>query len=181
MERQQREAHWKELFLRSQRGDRQAYRELLNQIGNFSRSQLTRTHRNEQQIEDICQDILISVHKARHTYDPNRPFLPWVIAIIHFKSTDYLRAHYRRKKRLQELEEAATLWAPSTNSAAEAAMDVKTFMKCLRPQQRSILELLKLQGWSVREVADKFGISESNVKVIAHRAIKAMRQHHQEV
>lgn len=43
--------------------------------------------------DDVVQEILISIHKARHTYDGERPIQPWLSAIIRFRMTDALRNH----------------------------------------------------------------------------------------
>ena len=45
-------------------------------------------------VEDVVQEILISIHKARHTYDGFRPYKPWVFAIARYRVFDHLRAHY---------------------------------------------------------------------------------------
>ena len=42
-------------------------------------------------VEDVVQEALITVHKARHTYDPARPFGPWFYAIVHSRLIDVLR------------------------------------------------------------------------------------------
>ena len=46
------------------------------------------------EVDDLLQEILISIHKARHTYDGERPYKPWAYAIAKFRLQDYLRAHY---------------------------------------------------------------------------------------
>ena len=62
------------------------------------------------EVDDLMQEILISIHKARHTYDGNRPYKPWVYAIAKFRLQDHLRAHYSDQLRhavdFDELEES---------------------------------------------------------------------------
>ena len=38
-------------------------------------------HRDLSDAEDAVQDILLTVHAVRYTYDPTRPFGPWLVAI----------------------------------------------------------------------------------------------------
>ena len=48
-------------------------------------------------VEDVVQDVLMTVHAVRHTYDPKRPFGPWLVAIAHGRIIDQLRRQTRRK------------------------------------------------------------------------------------
>jgi RNA polymerase sigma-70 factor (ECF subfamily) len=76
---------------RAQSGDRQAYRRLLDEITPYLRSLAVKSHRDPRDIEDTVQDVLLSVHSIRHTYDPARPFGPWLVAIAHRRIVDRLR------------------------------------------------------------------------------------------
>src|SRR5260370_40492106 len=58
---------------RAQDGDQMAYRQLLHQITGYLRSLVAKHHRNPADVEDTVQDILLTVHAIRHTYDPSRP------------------------------------------------------------------------------------------------------------
>jgi RNA polymerase sigma-70 factor, ECF subfamily len=51
----------------AQDGDRGAYEELLREILPFLRAVVARTHRHPDRIDDLIQDVLLSVHRARHT------------------------------------------------------------------------------------------------------------------
>jgi len=35
-------------------------------------------------LEDVYQEVLLAVHRVRHTYDARRPFEPWLFAIARF-------------------------------------------------------------------------------------------------
>jgi DNA-directed RNA polymerase specialized sigma24 family protein len=61
--------------------------------------QTVRRHRNFLQpadVEDLVQDILLSLHAVRATYDPGRPFLPWLMAIARNRMADGARRYVRR-------------------------------------------------------------------------------------
>jgi DNA-directed RNA polymerase specialized sigma24 family protein len=51
---------------------------------------------HRQQISDLVQETLITVHNKHHTYDPSQPFGPWLAAIARYKWADYLRELYRQ-------------------------------------------------------------------------------------
>jgi RNA polymerase sigma-70 factor (ECF subfamily) len=56
-------------------------------------------------VEDVVQETLISVHKARHTYDPARPFAPWFYAIASHRVVDVFRRDRRVASREQGSDE----------------------------------------------------------------------------
>src|SRR5262249_14827735 len=80
-----RDRHFASLMASAQDGDRAAYAELLTQVAPLLRRWIQSRRRFIQaaDIEDLVQDTLLSVHAARATYDPGRPFLPWLMTIAH--------------------------------------------------------------------------------------------------
>src|SRR6516164_6142755 len=69
---------WSILMAHAQAGEQDAYRRLLEEITPYVRSLAAKCHRNSSDIEDSVQDVLLTVHAIRHTYDPKRPFGPWL-------------------------------------------------------------------------------------------------------
>jgi hypothetical protein len=59
-------------------GDASAYAALLGEVAALAREMVRRRFGflQPQDVEDLVQDVLLSVHAARSTYDPGRPFLP---------------------------------------------------------------------------------------------------------
>ena len=80
----------------AQDGDRRAYERLLREIVPFVRSIARRRHSSADRVEEVVQDVLLTVHRVRHTYDPNRPFSHWVAMIAQRRSIDALRRRTRR-------------------------------------------------------------------------------------
>jgi DNA-directed RNA polymerase specialized sigma24 family protein len=74
-------AAWSALMARAQDGDGLAYRRLLEEITPYLRSLAARHRGLSGETEDTVQDILLTLHAARHTYDAGRPFGPWLLAI----------------------------------------------------------------------------------------------------
>jgi hypothetical protein len=70
------------LMGRAQSGDREAFHELFKDIGPFITRSLQRRLLDVNEVEDICQEVMVAVYKSRHTYQPDRPFEPWLMAII---------------------------------------------------------------------------------------------------
>jgi DNA-directed RNA polymerase specialized sigma24 family protein len=81
-----RDQEWSRLMVAAQDGDRGAYERLLREILPFLRAVVASHHRHPDRIDDVIQDVLLSVHRVRHTYDPARPFRHWLLAITRYHS-----------------------------------------------------------------------------------------------
>src|SRR5215207_5875635 len=84
---------------RAQAGDRQAYEDLLRALSVVARGFVRRRVGWAEWIEDVVQEALLTVHRARQTYDPARPFAPWFYAILNSRLIDALRDHRRVRSR----------------------------------------------------------------------------------
>jgi RNA polymerase sigma-70 factor (ECF subfamily) len=173
------EDDWSSLMARAQSGDGEAYRRLLEQITPYVRSLAIRLSRDPGDVEDAVQDVLLTIHVIRHTYDPSRPFGPWLVAIAHRRIVDWLRRRGRTRSRETTIEARhETFPAPRTN-IDEAGSDqraLRVAVESLPPTQRQAIKLLKLQEMSLKEAAAVSGISIASLKVAAHRALKSLRR-----
>jgi RNA polymerase sigma-70 factor (ECF subfamily) len=164
---------------RAQEGDREAYRRLLQEITPYLRSLAARLIRDRSDVEDAVQDALLSVHAVRHTYDPMRPFGPWLVAIARRRFVDGLRRRGRAASRETPLEsEHETFAAPETN-LQEAASDGRALREALEglpPGQREAIRMLKLEEMSLKEAAAASGMSVAALKVATHRGLKSLRK-----
>lgn len=168
---------WKALAVRAQDGDSEAYRKLLSALVPFLRRMLVKTLARPDDADDIVQEVLISVHKALPTYSPDRPFLPWLMAITNFRRADYLREHYASRKNLTVSVDYLELPEDVTGAGLEAEYgDVETALQSLPDRQREVFELMKLKGYSAREVSKKTGMSVSAVKVSVHRTMAKLKE-----
>ena len=81
----------------AQDGDSAAYAALLRELAPLVRRVVSsrRSFLAEADVEDVVQEVLISVHAVRATYDPQRPFLPWLLAITRHRLLDAMRRHRR--------------------------------------------------------------------------------------
>jgi RNA polymerase sigma-70 factor (ECF subfamily) len=164
------------LMKRALNGDQRAYAALLRETARFLRPFLMKRLSASHEVDDLLQEILISLHKARHTYDGNRPYKPWVYAIANFRLLDYLRAHYsdhlRHAVDFDELEE---MLPGDVTETAISYESISGEVQKLPENQQAILELMHRDGYTAKETAEKLGMSESAVKVAAHRAYRILR------
>ena len=162
---------------KSLEGDANSYHSLLSELASVLASFLRPRVADVAAIDDLAQDILISVHLSRASYDVTMPFAPWFFAIARRRYVDYLRKHKRQLNRdVVERELAATREAPLGEREFDRILDLERVMQTLPEKQLEAFTLIKLQGLSTTEAAEKSGMSESAVKVYAHRAIKNLRK-----
>jgi len=163
------------LMRQAQQGDARAYAALLNSLNQLLHVYLLRRVRPSDR-EDVVQDILLSLHKARHTYTPERPFLPWAMAIARYRLTDHWRSHYRRHVgQTEPIENHAENLGHDVTERYEQSEDIRRALKGLSAKQQEILQQMYGEDLSVQEVADNLKMNVSAVKVAAHRAYKALR------
>lgn len=173
------EPDWSILMARAQNGDSNAYRHLLEEITPYLRSLARKRHRTSYDAEDAVQDVLLTVHAIRHTYDPHRPFGPWLVAIANRRIIDRLR----RESRVRSRETVLDAWhetfpAPPAN-LHEATMDERTLraaVEHLPPGQRQAIKLVKLRELSLKEAAAVSGMSVASLKVATYRALQSLRR-----
>lgn len=165
------------LMAASQRGDASAYETLLQSLSHVARLYVRRRVGEAHWVDDVVQDVLSSIHRARHTWNPQRPFAPWFYAVLSSRLVDAIR----RRRRTAEWEEPMdvvppVVWAASAEADVIAQSDLAQALRALTPRQRLVIERLRLDEASVKDVARETGMSESNVKVTAHRGYAALRR-----
>lgn len=174
-----REQEWSRLMAAAQGGDRVAYEKLLREILPLIRAIARRWHRQPDRAEDVVQDVLLTLHRVRHTYDPTRPFSHWLATLARRRAIDALRQRGRSAK-VEVFDENAyeTFADPQANReivVRDQAKGLGAAIAGLPEGQREAVELLKLKELSLVEASAVSGKSIAALKVNVHRAIKALR------
>jgi RNA polymerase sigma-70 factor (ECF subfamily) len=162
----------------AQEGDGRAYERLLREVTPFVRALARRHWRNHADVEEMVQETLLSVHRVRHTYDPARPFAPWLAAIASRRIIDSLRKRLRTARyEVTELTDETFAVAATNNDieTVRSAEEVTSLLAHLPTRQRVALEALKLKEMTLAEAAATSGQSVPALKVNVHRAMKALR------
>lgn len=165
------EATLSRLAALAQRGDRQAYATMLTAC----RSWLLRYYRRKvppEQIDDLVQDTLLSVHRKLASYDPARPLIPWLAAIARYRFVDHLRIAYRTAA--DTLYDDDTAVADDEEQGIVARLSLDRLFEALPQAQCRAIELVKIEGLSISEASASTGQSESLVKVNIHRGLKRL-------
>lgn len=167
------------MMAHAQSGDGEAYRRLLAAIAPYVRAMAVRHHRDAADIEDTVQDVLLTVHAMRNTYDPARPFGPWLVAIAHRRIADRLRRQGRRRAREVPFEPRhETFCASEANFSDKLVVtdELSRAIERLPPRQREAIQLTKLLELSLAQAAAASGVSTTAIKVSVHRAMKTLRK-----
>jgi RNA polymerase sigma factor (sigma-70 family) len=176
------DAQLRALMRSAQAGDTRAYAELLTAITPRLRQIISNQRRFLQHadIEDLVQEVLIPLHAVRGTYDPERPFVPWLLAITRNRLADAARRHARRAASDDEIRQmTVTFSAETTNTQAEELGDpdaLRQAIEQLPSAQREAIEMLRLREMSLKEASQASGTSVGALKVSVHRAMATLRR-----
>lgn len=165
------------LMVKAQKGDKKAYSELLSKTAPIIEKYIKKRISNQSDVSDIVQTCLLAIHQSRETYSPDQPFLNWVYGISKYKLMDHFRSAYKiSQNEVPDTDNLETFFGNDTNRNIEdAKRDLQVLMKNLPKKEQKLLYLLKIEGQSVADVAAKMKMSESNVKVTTHRALKTLQ------
>lgn len=173
------ELRWSQLMLGVQAGNQSDYRMLLEELSLAIQRYLVSRLGYHAFIEDCVQDILLAIHNARHTYQPGRPFRPWLFAIVRNKSIDMLRKRKSYEKmllsRADELQILGGEESAASGQSLENEITSGRLMDLLEPGHKQAIVLTKLIGFSNAEAAKVMSISETAVKVRVHRGIAKLK------
>ncbi|MFN3324974.1 MAG: RNA polymerase sigma factor [Bryobacteraceae bacterium] len=131
-------------------------------------------------LDDLLQECWLRIHRARHSYRPGEPVLPWVFSIARHARVDYYRRTARGSARESGIEQAAETLVHDPRQRLDAALDSRVLVDLLRrlpDSQREILFMLKVSGMSTEEAARATGSTASAVKQKAWRAYENLRRH----
>ena len=157
----------------AQNGDERAYQMLLETVQPMVFRYARRRLRSDEAAEDVSQDVLLTVHRVRHTYEPGRPLEPWLFSIARTRLIDHLRKERRigaSEVLMDVLPEVAEMPSETT---ARAVFEI---LEKLPLAQREAFAMLKLEGLTTEQAAERAGVTVSALKVRAHRAYAAIKK-----
>jgi len=172
---------WSALMVAAQAGDGAAYEDLLRQCVPFVKNVARRRNIAGDRIDDVVQDVLLTIHRARHTYDPSRSFTAWLRVIADRRAIDLVRRTGREQRREVHAPLAFENHADETADPARGiaytgeTATVSRVLEALPTKQREAIRYLVLEEHSLADTAVLTGRSKISLKVNLHRALKALR------
>lgn len=166
----------------AQAGDRAAYEALLRDCVSIIKAVAGGQGVPPDRRDDVVQDVLLTIHRARQTYDPARSFTAWLRVIAERRAVDLLRQLRRHGAREFHAPLAYEAYADEDADPArgveqtEASGRVSEALAMLPPRQREAVELLVLREQSLAEGAAATRSTKGALKVNLHRALKTLRE-----
>ena len=162
------------LMTRYQEGDFVAARTLIDRLSPQLHRLFVAQFASRGDADDLLQETWLRIHKVRHTYRAGEPVLPWFYAIARHVRVDHYRKASRTTAREQRLEEISHAEARPGESNRTA--DLEELLAPLPESQREVIQMLKVAGMSLEEVARATSSSVGSVKQKAHRAYQRLRE-----
>ena len=162
------------LMVKIQAGDQEAYRQFLEEIGPILYNFVRRRVFNPEMVPDVYQEVLLTLHKARFTYEPSRPLGPWLFTVARHSMLDALGKNRKFVER-----EIPTEVLPETGDVEDDGSlgdELHQALNSLSPIHREAVEILKIRGLSLEDAAKELRISVAALKVRAHRGYEQLRK-----
>ncbi len=164
----------RDLMVAYQGGAYAAFEELYATLLGPVRGWLTGATRDRTRAEDLAQETFLQLHRARRTYDPAYPVMPWVMAIARHVYLMDRRTASRRPRYVAAEDAPERKVAPEVDGPL-GGEPVRSALRSVRREQRDALLLHHVGGWSFREIARRFGIREAAAKLRSSRGMARLR------
>jgi RNA polymerase sigma-70 factor (ECF subfamily) len=138
---------------------------------------------NTNEAEDATQEAFIRAYTRLHTYDPNRRFSSWLLAITSHYCIDMLRKRRIQTLPLDELPPMTELAMPRASQPEQVVVRrqdtgaVQALLNVLAPGYRTPVILRYWYDMSYREIAETMGLNEGTVKTRLYRARAKLARH----
>lgn len=172
---------WAAMMAAAQAGDRLVYERLLRDCTPLIRRVVRHQGVQTDRADDVIQEVLLTIHRARQTYDPSRSFSAWLCAIAQRRAIDALRRRGRQDRREVfaplDYENYADRQADQSDRSTPELQgrSVRDALDQLPDGQREAMEILALRQLSLDEAAVVTGKTKGALKVNMHRALKTLR------
>jgi RNA polymerase sigma-70 factor, ECF subfamily len=166
-----------DLVERVRAGDVDAYDVLVRRYMRRAFAVAYRLLEHREDAEDLVQETFMTVLRQIHTFQPGRPFAPWMYRILVNRGLNARRA--RSLRRTDAIPDDAAAAAESPHTAVERAEIRERFRASLAelpPRQRMIIQLIEIDGLTRPEVAAALEISEATVRWHIHEAWRVLRR-----
>jgi RNA polymerase sigma-70 factor (ECF subfamily) len=157
-----------------QQGRFEAVDELYAAVAPALRRYLLSHVRDGAAADDLVQETFLQMHRARHTYDPSLPLMPWAMAIARNVRLMDRRTRSRRPWATGDVTE---LPLPVRGEAAVYAerLEVREALAQVGASRRQAVIEHHVLGLSFKEIAAKAGIAETAAKLRSSRGMAQLR------
>jgi RNA polymerase sigma factor (sigma-70 family) len=164
----------RELMREYQSGRFEAFDEIYASTAPALRRFLLSQCRDAAKADDLIQETFLQMHRARHTYDPSYPLMPWAMAIARHV---WLMDRRTLSRRPWAPDDVMDMELPVRAEAASLAErdEVRRALGQVAPARRQAVIQHHLLGFSFKEIAERAGIAETAAKLRSSRGIAQLR------
>ncbi len=157
-------------MIRSQQGDQNSYREFLALIYPIIQSKVKRKVFCDNDVHDVIQEVMVSIHQSLATYDSAYPIHPWLHTICQRRVIDYIR----KTSKFSELHDGQEFDVTNHVGAANIESEVEKYelLDPLNEETKRAVIMTKVYGLSTAEAATELGIKENALRTRLSRAFK---------
>src|SRR5688500_18526233 len=169
------------LVRRVQTGDELAFSEIVDRYQSKVFSIIYGILRNHNDAEDIAQQVFAKIYFSIRSFDFRSSLLTWIYKITVNECYDYLRKRKVRKlvyesdfseedAHRMENSELASDHKPAVDTALAQRDYVWKLLSKVSEEDRSLMLMKEVEGYSVEELAQMTGMNENTIKVKLFRA-----------
>lgn len=157
------------LVRRARWGSREAFETIYSRHSRAVYVLALRLSGNPATAEDITQETFLKLLRFLDTLAPDRPLRPWLKRVASNAAIDRLR----RDRPSVEFDELSVAGNVEPATEADAALGL---LRRFPPLVRTVVWLQVVEGWTHRELAERFGRSESWSKSLVSRTVARLRE-----
>ena len=169
------------LVRRAQAGDQAAFQEIVERYQSKVFSIIHGIIRQRNDVEDIAQQVFTKIYFSMRNFDFRSSLVTWIYKITVNECFDYLRKKKVRKlvyesdmsedevRRVENSESGSSRGSRADSALARRDYVVK-LLERVSGEERELLMLKEVEGYSVEEMADRLKMNENTIKVKLFRA-----------
>jgi RNA polymerase sigma-70 factor (ECF subfamily) len=155
----------------AQRGSNEAFAELFRRHWPKAHRAAWLVVHDATAAEDVAQEAFLAAVRALDRFDRRRPFGPWLHRIVVNRAIDYARAREQRR------EVADSGIEPAAFDRADApGDDVVAALSALPPDQRAVIVMRHLLGFTPGEIASALGLPRGTVNSRLRRGLDGLQE-----
>lgn len=152
------------LVTKAKNGDVQALNELINNHKELAYSIALKYLQNNEDAKDVVQNSFLIVLQSLKKYRNEAKFSTWLYKIVYHECLKEL------KRRDQYIEYTPVFLQNETDDIKPENINIENLLKVLKPKEYTVITLFYLKEKSIKDISEITSISNSNVKVLLHRA-----------
>ena len=157
-----------------QAGQFDAFDEIYVSLAPMLRRYLLGQARDGARADDLVQETFLQIHRARHTFNPAFPLMPWAMAIAKHVWLMHRRTASRRPWETDDVTEMELPVRAASASFADRTDVRRALGKVAGPRRDAVIQH-HLLGFSFKEIAHRAGIAETAAKLRSSRGIAQLR------